>query len=164
MNSNYEKFRAKVFSAMRGLAKDCPEFSDAEMLVAASDVTATLKRSTVHKTIDVAWVDKIEQTLPYLDLIVRNPTIMIEDVDEILPVELSRNISEKTIKHLAQHTNMILNITEDDEVIPQKLLNVFHEETLLTYENKFINTLLADSLKTSSPFSFSSIEKSSSNS
>ena len=143
MNSNYEKFRAKVFSAMRGLAKDCPEFSDAEMLVAASDVTATLKRSTVHKTIDVAWVDKIEQTLPYLDLIVRNPTIMIEDVDEILPVELSRNISEKTIKHLAQHTNMILNITEDDEVIPQKLLNVFHEETLLTYENKFINTLLA---------------------
>ena len=142
MNNNYEKFRAKVFSAMRGLANDCPEFSDAEMLVAASDVTASLKRSTVHKNIDVEWVDKIEETLPYLDLIVRNPTIMIEDVDEILPVELSRNIAEKTIKHLAQHTNMILTITEKDEVIPQKLLNVHHEETLLTYENKFINTLL----------------------
>jgi len=142
LNNNYEKFRAKVFSAMRGLANDCPEFSDAEMLVAASDVTASLKRSTVHKNIDVEWVDKIEETLPYLDLIVRNPTIMIEDVDEILPVELSRNIAEKTIKHLAQHTNMILTITEKDEVIPQKLLNVHHEETLLTYENKFINTLL----------------------
>ena len=143
MNNNYEAFRAKVFSAMRGLANDCPEFSDAEMLMAASDVNATLKRSTVHKNIDVEWVDKIEETLPYLDLIVRNPTIMIEDVDEILPVELSRNITEKTIKHLAQHTNMILTITEKDEVIPQKLLNVYHEETLLTYENKFINTLLA---------------------
>ena len=142
MNKNYEEFRAKVFSAMRGLAKDCPEFSDAEMLVAASDVTATLKRSTVHKNIDVEWVDRIEEALPYLDLIVRRPTIMIEDVDEILPVELSRNIAEKTIKHLAQHTNMILTITEKDEVIPQKLLNVHHEETLLTYENKFINTLL----------------------
>lgn len=142
MNNNYENFRAKVFSAMRGLANDCPEFSDAEMLVASSEVNATLKRSTVHKNIDTEWVSRIEETLPYLDLIVRNPTIMIEDVDEILPVELSRNISEKTVKHLAQHTNMILTITEDDEVIPQKLLNVYHEESLLTYENKFINTLL----------------------
>lgn len=143
MNNNYEQFRAKVFSAMQGLADECPDFADAQMLVAASDVTASLKRSTVHKNIDTEWVDRIEETLPYLDLIVRNPTIMIEDVDEILPVELSRNISEKTIKHLAQHTNMILTITEKDEVIPQKLLNVYHEETLLTYENKFINTLLA---------------------
>ena len=105
MNTNYEKFRAKVFSAMRGLAQDCPEFSDAEMLVASSDVTASLKRSTVHRNIELEWVDKIEQTLPYLDLIVRHPTIMIEDQEEILPVELSRNIGEKTIKHLAQHTN-----------------------------------------------------------
>ena len=43
MNNNYENFRAKVFSAMRGLANDCPEFSDAEMLVASSEVDATLK-------------------------------------------------------------------------------------------------------------------------
>ena len=142
MNNNYEEFRAEVFSAMRGLANKSPAFADAQMLIGASDVTATLKRSTVHRNIDVEWIDRIEETIPYLDLIVRNPTIMIEDVDEILPVELSRNITEKTIKHLAQHTNMIQAITEDDEVIPLQLLNVYHEETLLTYENKFINTLL----------------------
>lgn len=142
MNNNYEEFRAEVFSAMRGLAQKCPAFADAQMLIGASDVKATLKRSTIHRNIDVEWIDRIEETIPYLDLIVRNPTIMIEDVDEILPVELSRNITEKTIKHLAQHTNMIQAITEDDEVIPLQLLNVYHEETLLTYENKFINTLL----------------------
>ena len=142
MNQNYEKFRAKAFSTMRALAKDSPEFADAEMLVMSSEVDASLKRSTIHKSIDNEWVDKIEAALPYLDVIVRNPSIMIEDVDEILPVELSRHISEKSIKHLAQHTNLILDITEDEEVIPQKILNVFHEETLLTYENKFINTLL----------------------
>ena len=142
MNNIYEEFRDEVFSAMRGLANQCPAFADAQMLVAASDVTASLKRSTIHRNIDSEWVDRIEETIPYLDLIVRHPTIMIEDVDEILPVELSRNIAEKTIKHLAQHTNMIQAITEDDEVIPLQLLNVHHEETLLTYENKFINTLL----------------------
>ena len=142
MNTIYEEFRAEVFSAMRGLANECPAYADAQMLVAASDVTASLKRSTIHRNIDAEWVDRIEETIPYLDLIVRHPTIMIEDVDEILPVELSRNIAERTIKHLAQHTNMIQAITEDDEVIPLQLLNVHHEESLLTYENKFINTLL----------------------
>ena len=142
MNNIYEEFRDEVFSAMRGLTNQCPAFADAQMLVAASDVTASLKRSTIHRNIDSEWVDRIEETIPYLDLIVRHPTIMIEDVDEILPVELSRNIAERTIKHLAQHTNMIQAITEDDEVIPLQLLNVHHEESLLTYENKFINTLL----------------------
>ena len=142
MNNNYEEFRAEVFSAMRGLARQNPAFADAQMLVASSDVTASLKRSTIHKNIDTEWIDRIDETIPYLDVIIRNPTIMIEDVDEILPVELSRNISEKTIKHLSQHTNMIQSITEDGEIIPQKLLNVYHEETHVTYENKFINTLL----------------------
>jgi DNA-dependent RNA polymerase auxiliary subunit epsilon len=142
LNNNYEEFRAEVFSAMRGLARQNPAFADAQMLVASSDVTASLKRSTIHKNIDTEWVDRIDDTIPYLDVIIRNPTIMIEDVDEILPVELSRNIAEKTIKHLAQHTNMIQAIKEDGEIIPQRLLNVHHEETLVTYENKFINTLL----------------------
>jgi DNA-binding LytR/AlgR family response regulator len=109
---------------MRGLANNWPGFADTQMLIAASDVAATLKRSTIHKNIDAEWVDRIEEALPYLDLIVRNPTIMIEDVDEILPVELSRNIAEKTIKHLAQHTNMIQAITEKDEVIPLEVPSV----------------------------------------
>ncbi|MBQ3015404.1 MAG: DUF2357 domain-containing protein [Clostridia bacterium] len=143
MNNNYEKFRKEAFSALRGLAKECPEFSDAEMLVASAETTASLKRNTVHKNIDIEWIEKIEAALPYIDTIVRFPKVAIEDVDEILPVELSRHITEKTIKHLAQHTNLILDITEDGDVIPQKLLNVFHDETVLTYENKFINTLLA---------------------
>ena len=142
MNKNYEKFRAQAFSALRGLAKECPEFADAEMLVAASEVNASLKRNTVHKSIDTDWVDRIEATLPALDVIVRAPSIMIEDVDEVLPVELSKRISEKTVKHLAQHTNYILEIKDNGEIVPSKLLNVFHDETVLTYENKFVNTLL----------------------
>ncbi len=135
MNKNYEKFRQEAFSALRGLAKECPEFSDAEMLVASAETTASLKRNTVHKNIDIEWIEKIEAALPYIDIIVRFPKVAIEDVDEILPVELSKHITEKTIKHLAQHTNFILDITDEGDVIPQKLLNVFHDETVLTYEN-----------------------------
>jgi len=35
-----------------------------------------------------------------------------------------------------------LKEVKGDEVTPSKILNVFHEETLLTYENRFINTLI----------------------
>ncbi len=137
----YEKFKDKAFSAFGELAREYPAFEDVRMLVAASEATASLVKNDVCKEIDTKWIDAIEKALPSLDAIVRNPTIAIEDIDEVLPVELSRHITEKSIKHLAQHTNLILDVREDD-VIPQKILNVYHDETFLTYENKFINTLL----------------------
>ncbi len=141
MNKKYEEFRAKAYSALRSLAKESTEFADAQMIIGSADTTASLKKHTIRKKIDTEWIERIEAALPSIDLIVRNPSVAIEDVEEILPVELTRRISEKTIKHLAQHTNYILSV-KDDEVIPSKLLNVFREETLLTYENKFVNTLL----------------------
>ncbi len=142
MADRYEKFKEKAFSAFRGLARECPEFEDAEMLVGGADATASLLKQDIFKSIDTDWLDAIEQALPSLDYIVRNPGIAIEDVDEVLPVELSRHITEKSIKHLAQHTNFILTVEKNGDVVPQKILNVYHDETLLTYENKFINTLL----------------------
>ncbi len=141
MNHSYDVFRDRAFSALRGLAKDCPEFEDAEMLVGSAESTASLHKHAIFKSIDTDWLDAIEKALPALDSIIRNPSVAIEDVDEILPVELSRHITDKSIKHLAQHTNLILDI-RGDEVTPSKILNVYHDETYLTYENKFINTLL----------------------
>ncbi len=143
MGKQYDKFKEKAFSAFRGLAKDCPEFEDAQMLVGGSEATASLYRQDIYKSIDTEWIDAIERALPALDIIVRNPSVAIEDVDEVLPVELSRHITEKSIKHLAQHTNLILDVKKNGEVVPQKILNVYHDETLLTYENKFVNTLIA---------------------
>ncbi len=143
MSIEYDKFKEKAFSAMRGLAKECPVFEDAEMLVGSSEATASLYEQKIYKSIDTEWVERIEKALPALDLIIRKPNIAIEDVDEILPVEISRHITEKSIKHLAQHTNLILDVKKNGDVVPQKILNVYHDETLLIYENKFVNTLLA---------------------
>ena len=143
MNSFYEELKSKAFSAFRTLSRECAPFEDANMLVGAADTAVSLARSKIQKFIDTEWIEKIESAIPALDTIIRNPMVMIEDVDEVLPVELSKHITEKSIKHLAQHTNYILDVTEDDEVVPLKILNVFHEESYLTYENKFINTLLS---------------------
>ena len=143
MNKQYEEIKAKALSAMRALSKDCARFDEARMLFGSADSSTSLTRSKVTKSIDVEWIEKIEAALPALDVIIRSPSVAIEDVDEVLPVELSRHITERSIKHLSQHTNYILDIKADGEVVPQKILNVFHEETALTYENKFVNTLLS---------------------
>lgn len=142
MNNLYEEIKSKALAAMRALSKECPAFGDARMILGASEAKTALARSKTVKAIDTEWIDKIEEAMPALDVIIRNPSAAIEDVDEVLPVELSRHITEKSIKHLAQHTNYILDIKANGEVVPQKMLNVFHEETALTYENKFVNTLL----------------------
>ena len=142
MNRLYDELRSKAFSAFRNLSRECTPFEDANMLVGAADTDVSLTRSKITKTVDTEWIDKIEAALPALDTVIRNPSVSIEDVDEILPVELSKHITEKSIKHLAQHTNYILQV-KDGDVVPLKILNVFHEETYLTYENRFINTLLS---------------------
>ena len=142
MNKQYEELKDKAFSVFRTLAKECEPFADTQMILASADTNVSLKKNKITRTIDTEWIDRIEAAIPALDTIIRFPSVAIEDVDEILPIELSRHITEKSIKHLATHTNLILNAT-DDEVTPAKILNVYHEETYLTYENRFINTLLA---------------------
>jgi predicted component of viral defense system (DUF524 family) len=126
---------------LQQLAKQSPDFEQARMLIGAADTEAALKSRTVRKTVDTEWIDRVEAALPALDLIIRTPTVVIEDQEEVVPVELTRRISEKSIKHLAQHTNLIREIN-GDEVTPSSILNVYHEESYLTYENKFVNTLL----------------------
>ena len=142
MNKFYDEVKSKALSAFRALSREYEPFSDANMLVASSDASVSLTRSKIVKTIDTEWIARIEDALGAFDAVIRNPFVSIEDVDEVLPVELSKHITEKSIKHLAQHTNFILDV-KDGEVVPQKILNVFHEETYLTYENKFVNTLLS---------------------
>ena len=110
-------------------------------LMRDGNATLELKKRYLLRAIDEAWVNIIEDTLPSLDTIIRNPSKFIEERDEVLPIELSHNISVRSLKHLSQHTNLISQV-DGDKIIPSKILNVFREETIQTYENKFINTLI----------------------
>ncbi len=100
-----------------------------------------LRKRVLLRAIDEAWVTAIEDSLPALDELIRKPSHFIEETERILPIELTKSVSNRSIKHLAQHTDYITKV-EGDTVIPSKLLNVFRDETNQTYENKFVNTLL----------------------
>ncbi len=94
-----------------------------------------------EKKIDLRWVDAIEKCIIPLDTIIRNPRKFIVQEEEIVPIERARKITAESVRHLAQHTNMIARV-EGDRVTPSQILNVFREESYEIYENRFIYTLM----------------------
>lgn len=94
-----------------------------------------------EKKIDLKWVEAIEACTVALDTIVRNPRKFIVQEEEIVPIERARKITAESVRHLAQHTNMIARV-DGDRVTPSQILNVFREESFEIYENRFIFTLL----------------------
>ncbi len=116
-----------------------PEIFDA---LSGGDASVKFRKRVMLRAIDESWVSAIEDTLIALDDVIRKPARFIEQTEEVLPIELTKSVSSLSIKHLSQHTDLISKVDGDD-VLPSKLLNVFRDETVLTYENKFINTLLS---------------------
>lgn len=94
------------------------------------------------KNYDDTWIDTIEECLVALDTIVRNPRKFIVVEEDIVDVSLAKSITIESVKHLAQHTNLIASVKDDGTVIPSKILNTSKEESFEVYENRFIYTLL----------------------
>lgn len=101
-----------------------------------------LKINSDNLIFDTVWVDKFEEILPFLDNIIRNPRRFIIQEEDIVPIEKTKKVTEESIKHLAQHTNLIQHIDEEGFAKPSKLLNVYKEETFDLYENRFIYSLI----------------------
>lgn len=88
------------------------------------------------------WIQKMEDTVEYLDNILRNPTKLIVNEEEVVKIEKIKKVTVESIKNLAKNSSFIDDVDENGEVKPGKLLNVFKEETFNTYENRFIYTLV----------------------
>ena len=118
-------------------------YGNLESLIQASRNTFAVNRKLMAKAIDVSWVEAIENGLLHVDNVLRDPRRTIEDVEEIVPIALSRKITVESVKHLAQHTDLIQSIDrKTGKITPSKILNIHKEESLMTYENKFVNTLV----------------------
>lgn len=102
----------------------------------------SLSQRYTENQIDSKWVEAIEAAIIPLDTIIRNPRRYIEQVEEIVPIEQARKITQESIRHLAQHTNMIAKVDKNGFVTPNQILNIYKEESFNTYENRFIYTLL----------------------
>ena len=92
--------------------------------------------------VDFEWLALMEDTVRYLDNILRNPNRFIVNEEEVVKVEQSRRVTVESIKHLAKHTNFIQKIEKNGDVQPSKVLNINKDESYNTYENRVIYTLI----------------------
>lgn len=108
-----------------------------------TESTLRVKTDTEKTIKDIEWIEKMEETIPYLDNIYRAPNRFIINEEEIVKIELARKITVDSIKHLSKNTNFIQSVDkETGDVTPSKILNINKEESYDTYENRLIYTLI----------------------
>ena len=142
MSENYGQWFEKFKELTDGFDSD-ELYESFRSMLSQSKSTISLNRKIMEKTIDVSWVETIEAGLVHIDNVMRNPRKTIVNVEEVVPIALSKKITVDSIKHLAQHTDLIQSVDpKTGKITPSKVLNVHKEESMLTYENKFVNTLI----------------------
>ena len=97
---------------------------------------------TEKVSVNFEWLDLMEDTIHYLDNILRNPNRFIVNEEEVVKIEQARRITVESIKHLARHTNLIQEIEANGDVMPSKILNINKDESYNTYENRLVYTLI----------------------
>ena len=104
--------------------------------------TMDVKIEAEKPKIEGLWMDKVEKTIPYIENILAAPTRLIVNEEEVIKNKKIKKVTVESIKHLSKNAGFIEDVDENGDVKPGKLLNVFKEETLNTYENRFIYTLI----------------------
>ena len=127
---------------LKELAKKYRAYEETRDAMSAGEVTAALREKLMLRAVDERWIDKVENALGAIDYLMRNPGHYIAETEEVLPVEMTKKITGRSIAYLGQHSDNI-SVNDDGEITPKKLLNVFREDSIFTYENKFLNTLIA---------------------
>ena len=91
----------------------------------------------------VEWLTIMEETIRYIDNILRNPNRFIINEEDIVKIELARRVTVESIKHLSRNTNLIQKYDKKTgDIKPSKILNINKEESYDTYENRFIYSLI----------------------
>ena len=125
-----------------GIAPSVFPYKEILELLLGGETAIKATKKYVLRSVDEMWVKAAEECLPALDTLTRNPTGFIAETEEILPIEMTKKITGRSIQHLGRHADY-LSETDDGELMPTKMLNIFREDSLQTYENKFLNTLLS---------------------
>lgn len=89
------------------------------------------------------WIDMVEFTIPYIEKALTKQIKQIITEEEIVKIESIKKVSIESIKHLTKHVNYVEEYDQNNgDVIPNKILNIYKEETFVTYENRFLYTLI----------------------
>lgn len=90
---------------------------------------------------DEAWIETMLAGLPFVERALEEQRRFIESNAEVRRVDQARRTTVESVRHLAQHSNLISRLDGED-IIPDKLLIVERDDSYDIYENRFLFTLV----------------------
>ena len=135
----YQKYTKSVIRAL-GSTEFYEFFMDA---VSRADNQFQFSNRKMEKTVDLNWVDTIEDALPAFQSIVSNPRNVIREDELIVNVANAKKAGADVVRHLAQHAELVEKFDEHSgDVRPSKLMQKYREDTVGLYENRLVFTAL----------------------
>ena len=135
----YEKYTRSVIRAI-GSTEFYEFFMDA---VSKAENNFQFSNRKLEKTVDLSWVDAIEESLPAIQSIISNPRNVIKEEELIVNVANAKKAGADVVRHLAQHASLVEKFDErSGEVRPNKLMQKYREDTWGLYENRLVFTAM----------------------
>ena len=135
----YQKFTKSVIRALGST-----EFYDYFMKsVAAADNEFQFSNRRLEKTVDVTWVDAIEETLEAFQQIISHPRHVIQEEELIVNVANAKKGGADVVQHLAQHASLVEKFDQKTgEVRPSRVMQKYRDDSIGQYENRLVFTTM----------------------
>lgn len=91
-------------------------------------------------------LNKIIKSLPAIKRIFAHPIIHLKDNQEVVPIEAAKVINNYTLSHIALHSELWENITNEG-IKPKKIMTIEKIENFVSYENIAFTRLIDAILK-----------------
>lgn len=137
-----DEFRKQYFAHIDTMVKKDKNFSLLNEAFQSSKSTYAGVSRRENKTYAPDFIVEIENAITSLEAIINDPQKFIKENPLVVEVEKAKRITHHSIKHMAEHTENITSVGRDGTIEPKKVLNMFIEDELKIYENRFIMTLV----------------------
>ena len=95
------------------------------------------------KTVDLTWVDAIEETLEAFQNIIATPRNVIHEEELIVNVANAKKGGPDVVRHLAQHASLVENYDpKSGDVRPNRVMQKYREDSVSLYENRLVYTTM----------------------
>ena len=122
----YQKFTKSVVRAL-GSNEFYEYFMDA---ISRADNQFQFSNRRLEKTVDLNWVDAIEDALEAFQKIIESPRRIIKEEELIVNVANAKKAGSDVVQHLAQHASLVEKFDPDSgDVRPSKLMQKYREDS-----------------------------------
>jgi len=137
-----KRYFKKLNTTIEGLNKVDGFAQQFQRLLNRSELEFYQKERREKRIFDDSFMDEVENAIPVIDKLTRNPRETLKKVSHVVAVERAKRIDSDTIRHLAAHSQNIKEIDRNGNVIPAKVLTSYYDQDLGTYENRFLMSLV----------------------